>query len=372
MTDPHSNWESFDARIRSAKTADELAAIEQELFGRKAGAMTLALKSLHDVPDAERKAAAATLNTWKRTFDELIQLRRKELASPSDETLKSADRVDVTLELPQRERGHLHLIPEFIREVEEVFGRLGFDVAAGPEVETEEFNFNLLNIPRDHPARDAQDTFWLKTSKKDMTATSLPLQGERLSEGNVGGRKGLHDRDRKNPEDRLLLRTQTSPMQIRYMQSHKPPLRVIAPGKVYRKDSDATHSPMFHQFEGLMIGEDVTLANMKAVMIEAIRTLVSPTAEFRFRTGFFPFVEPGLEVDMRWQGDDAASREGKWLEVVGCGMVHPNVLKNCGIDPKKFQGFAFGFGVERMIMIKHQIPDLRAFFQGDLRFLRQF
>jgi phenylalanyl-tRNA synthetase alpha chain len=161
-------------------------------------------------------------------------------------------------------------------------------------------------------------------------------------------------------------------MQIRYMQSHKPPLRVIAPGKVYRKDSDATHSPMFHQFEGLMIGEDVTLANMKAVMIEAIRTLVSPTAEFRFRTGFFPFVEPGLEVDMRWQGDEEDSREGKWLEIVGCGMVHPNVLRNCGIDPKKYQGFAFGFGVERMIMIKHQIPDLRAFFIGDLRFLRQF
>ncbi|MDO8468878.1 MAG: phenylalanine--tRNA ligase subunit alpha [Candidatus Peribacter sp.] len=339
MTDQQTNWESFDGRIRAAKTAEELAAVEQELFGRKAGAMTLALKALHDVPEAERKTAAATLNTWKRTFEELITLRRKELASPSDDMLRMTDRIDVSLELPERERGHLHLIPEFIREVEEVFGRLGFDVATGPEIETEEFNFNLLNIPRDHPARDAQDTFWLKT---------------------------------KNPEDRLLLRTQTSPMQIRYMQSHKPPLRVIAPGKVYRKDSDATHSPMFHQFEGLMIGEDVTLANMKAVMIEAIRTLVSPTAEFRFRTGFFPFVEPGLEVDMRWQGDDAASREGKWLEVVGCGMVHPNVLKNCGIDPRKYQGFAFGFGVERMIMIKHQIPDLRAFFQGDLRFLRQF
>ncbi|MFH0851266.1 MAG: phenylalanine--tRNA ligase subunit alpha [Candidatus Peregrinibacteria bacterium] len=339
MDDPKTNWESFAARIRDVKTADELAAVEQELFGRKAGAMTLALKSLHDVAAEERKTAAAELNAWKRTFEELIVLRRKELFSPTDETLRTTDRIDVSLELPKSPRGHLHLIPEFIREVEEVFGRMGFDVATGPEIETEEFNFNLLNIPRDHPARDAQDTFWLKT---------------------------------KNPEDRLLLRTQTSPMQIRYMQSHKPPLRVIAPGKVYRKDSDATHSPMFHQFEGLMIGEDVTLANMKTVMIEAIRALVSPTAEFRFRTGFFPFVEPGLEVDMRWQGDDAASREGKWLEVVGCGMVHPNVLKNCGIDPKKYQGFAFGFGVERMIMIKHQIPDLRDFFAGDLRFLRQF
>jgi len=143
------------------------------------------------------------------------------------------------------------------------------------------------------------------------------------------------------------------------MQTHKPPLRIICPGKVYRKDADATHSPMFHQFEGLMIDKDTSLANMKAVMITAIRELISPNAEFRFRTGFFPFVEPGLEVDMRWQGAESESREGKWMEIAGCGMVHPSVLKNCDIDPKKFQGFAFGFGVERMIMIKHQIPDYR-------------
>ncbi|MDD5103504.1 MAG: phenylalanine--tRNA ligase subunit alpha [Candidatus Peribacteraceae bacterium] len=372
MDEPKTDWESYDGRIRAAKTAQELAAVEQELFGRKAGAMTFALRSLHDVPEAERKTAAATLNTWKRTFEELIALRRKELASPSDDMLRTTDRIDVSLELPARERGHLHLIPEFIREVEEVFGRMGFDIATGPEIETEEFNFNLLNIPRDHPARDAQDTFWLKTSKKDMTATSLPLQGERLSEGNVGGRKGLHDRDRKNPEERLLLRTQTSPMQIRYMQSHKPPLRVIAPGKTYRKDADATHSPMFHQCEGLMVGEDVTLANMKAVMETAVRALVATNAEFRWRTGFFPFVEPGLEMDVRWRGNESESREGKWLEIVGCGMVHPNVLRNCGVDPKKYQGFAFGFGLDRMVMIRHQIPDLRLIFEGDLRFLRQF
>ncbi|OIO55149.1 phenylalanine--tRNA ligase subunit alpha [Candidatus Peregrinibacteria bacterium CG1_02_54_53] len=339
MGESPSSWQDFERRLQAAKSVDDLASIEQELFGRKAGAMMMALKSLHDRNPDDRRKAAEELNTWKRQLEELIVQRRRDLASPSEEMLRSSDRIDVSLELPQHEHGHLHLIPEFIRSVEEVFGRMGFDIADGPEIETEEYNFNLLNIPRDHPARDAQDTFWLKT---------------------------------KNPEDRLLLRTQTSPMQIRYMQSHKPPLRVIAPGKVYRKDSDATHSPMFHQFEGLMIGEDVTLANMKAIMITAIRELVSPTAEFRFRTGFFPFVEPGLEVDMRWQGDEEDSREGKWLEVVGCGMVHPNVLKNCGIDPKKYQGFAFGFGVERMIMIKHQIPDLRAFFLGDLRFLRQF
>jgi phenylalanyl-tRNA synthetase alpha chain len=246
------------------------------------------------------------------------------------------------MELPERDRGHLHLIPEFVRKVEEVFGRMGFDVARGPEIETEEMNFNLLNIPPDHPARDAQDTFWVESEKR-----------------NANGEK-------------FVLRTHTSPVQIRYMRSHTPPFRAIFPGKVYRKDADATHSPMFHQFEGLMVGRDVSLANMKAVMINAIRELTDPKAEFRFRTGYFPFVEPGLEVDMRWQGDESDSREGSWLEIVGCGMVHPIVLKNGGVDPTKWQGFAFGFGVERMLMIKHRIPDLRSFYHGDLRFLRQF
>jgi len=333
------SWQDFEQRIRDAKNAQDLSGIEHALFGRKAGAMTLALTGLRDLQPEDRKAKAQELNTWKRSLETLITERTRELSTPSASQLQTDDAIDVTLDVPARERGHLHLIPEFIAQVEEVFGRMGFDVAQGPEVETEDYNFNLLNIPSTHPARDLQDTFWIKS---------------------------------KNPEERLLLRTQTSPMQVRYMQSHKPPLRVIAPGKTYRKDSDATHSPMFHQFEGLMIGKDVTLANMKAVMITAIRELTFSDAEFRFRTGFFPFVEPGLEVDMRWRGDEEKSREGKWLEVVGCGMVHPNVLKNCGIDPTKWQGFAFGFGVERMIMIKHQIPDLRALYAGDLRFLRQF
>jgi len=161
-------------------------------------------------------------------------------------------------------------------------------------------------------------------------------------------------------------------LQIRYMRTHKPPFRVIYHGKTYRKDADATHSPMFHQFESIVVGKDISLANMKAVMTAAIRELTESDAEFRFRSGFFPFVEPGLEVDMRWQGDESQSREGKWLEIAGCGMVHPNVLKHGGIDPEEYQGFAFGFGVERMIMIKHQIPDLRSFYTGDLRFLKQF
>lgn len=332
--------ESFLRHIEEAGSLDALSVLEQELFGRKHGALTLAMKSLGQLSAEEKSKKGMELNRWKQELTAALESKRRSLQGASRESLGFSDRLDVTLDLPREEQGHLHLIPEFIRNVEEVFGRMGFEVAEGPEVETEEHNFNLLNIPADHPARDAQDTFWLH-----------PPMGDK--------------------KDKFVLRTHTSPVQVRYMQSHKPPLKIICPGRVYRKDADATHSPMFHQFEGLMIGKDVSLANMKAVMIAAIRELIGD-AEFRFRTGFFPFVEPGLEVDMRWQGDDEKSREGKWLEIAGCGMVHPNVLRNCGIDPDEWQGFAFGFGVERMIMIKHQIPDLRSFYVGDLRFLRQF
>lgn len=333
------NFEDYLAKITSANE-QELNAIEHELFGRKQGLLTVALKGLKDVPEAERKEKAADLNTWKKQLTEALESAQKALRSPSADTLQSTDAIDVTLPLPEQEHGHLHPVPEFMRKVEEVFGRMGFDVAFGPEIETEDNNFNLLNIPADHPARDGQDTFWVKGA----------------------GKSG----------DGHVLRTHTSPVQIRYMKTHKPPFRMICPGKVYRKDSDATHSPMFHQFEGLMIGKDITLGDLKGVLITALKELISEDLTFRFRTGYFPFVEPGLEMDMQWQGDEEDSREGKWLEMGGCGMVHPNVLKNVGIDPHEWQGFAFGFGIERPLMIKHQIPDLRSFFQGDLRFLKQF
>lgn len=334
-------WNSYLGRIKSAGSVADLDAIEHELFGRKQGMLTTALKGLGELPEDERKKKAQELNDGKKKLTEALEAKRKELASPSNDALAEADKLDVTLELPPREHGRLHLIPEFIRQVEEVFGRMGFDVAYGPEIETEDFNFNFLNIPETHPARDSHDTFWVE-----------------------GGPDA--------PGQRLLLRTQTSPVQIRYMQEHKPPFRMICPGKVYRKDCDATHSPMFHQFEGLMIGKDISLGNLKAVLVTALRELIGRDVEFRFRTGYFPFVEPGMEMDMMWQGDLSQSREGKWLEMGGCGMVHPNVLKNCGIDPTQWQGFAFGFGVERPLMIKHRIPDLRSFYQGDLKFLKQF
>lgn len=328
-------------RIHGAASLADIDSIELEIFSRKHGVITLAMQELSSMDETARKERGKQVNSIKISLVMALENRKKELNLVSLSDLASKDRLDVTLDLPERERGHLHLIHEFIEDVQEVFGRMGFDTADGPEIESEELNFNLLNIPTDHPARDMQDTFWVKTGSKD-------------------------------PNKNFVLRTHTSPVQIRYMQNHKPPFRVICPGKVYRKDADATHSPMFHQFEGLMIGKDVSLANLKGVLTTAMRELIGRDVEFRFRAGFFPFVEPGLEMDMMWQGNLEESREGRWLEMGGCGMVHENVLKNCGIDPTKWQGFAFGFGVERPLMIKHQIPDLRSFYEGDMRFLRQF
>lgn len=335
-----SPWDSHLGKIESSKTAQELADTEHELFGRKAGALTLAMKDLGALSSEEKRSKGQELNTIKTELENAFKEKERELNQENMKRLESEDALDVTLDLPKKETGHSHLVHEFIRKTEEVFGRMGFDAATGPELETEAFQFDLLNFPKHHAARDAQDIFYIHGSR--------------------------------DPDNRSLLRGHTSTVQIRYMQGRKPPFRMICTGKVYRKDSDATHSPMFHQIEGLMIGKAVSLANMKYVMESAVKELISEDAEFRWRTGYFPFVEPGLEMDMRWRGDEKMSREGKWLEIVGCGMVHPNVLKNVGIDPSKWQGFAFGFGVERMVMIRHQIPDLRLFFNGDLRFLRQF
>ncbi len=328
--------DEYIGKISIVSSIEQVEAVRHELFGRKAGVMTLAMKDLAEKSPEERRTKGQELNVLKVKLEALISARLQAIATLSIDTLAEGDSLDVTLDLPVAEKGHKHPIHEYIRKAEEVFGRMGFDTASGPELETEDYNFNKLNIPESHPARDLQDTFWV---------SSL---------------------------DRTVLRTHTSPMQIRYMEEKKPPFRMICAGKVYRKDSDATHSPMFHQIEGLMIGKTVSLANMKAVMETAVRELVDPNVDFRWRTGYFPFVEPGLEMDLRWRGDESKSREGRWLEVVGCGMVHPQVLRNVGIDPNEFQGFAFGFGVERMLMIRHQIPDLRSFFEGDLRFLRQF
>ncbi|HLC76042.1 MAG TPA: phenylalanine--tRNA ligase subunit alpha [Candidatus Peribacterales bacterium] len=326
-------------RITSARSSDELFMLEKEFFGRKSGFLTEAMKLLKDLSPEDRKKKGEELNDLKVLLESALVAKRGELEGAKLDSLKDSDALDLTMDLPESPRGHLHLIPEFIRHIEEVFGRMGFDVAYGPEIDSEEYNFDRLNFPREHAARDNQDIFYMKN------------EGE--------------------PTNRMLLRGHTSTVQIRYAEKTKPPFRMICPGKVFRKDADATHSPMFHQFEGMVVGKDISLRHMKGVMITALKELVSPDLEFRFRTGYFPFVEPGLEMDVRWRGGKE-TKEGRWLEVVGCGVTHPNVLKACHIDPEKWQGFAFGFGVERLLMIKHQIPNIKLFYQGDLRFLKQF
>ncbi len=326
-------------KIASAKDDAELFSLEKEYFGRKSGVLTEAMKALKDLSPEEKKEKGRELNELKAALEQALENRRSTLQGAKLGSLATEDALDVTMDLPERERGHLHLIPEFIRQVEEVFGRMGFDVAYGPEIDSEEYNFDRLNFPKEHAARDNQDIFYTKGEGK--------------------------------PGNRMLLRGHTSTVQIRYAETHKPPFRMICPGKVFRKDADATHSPMFHQFEGMMIGKDISLRHLKGIMVQAIKELVSSDIIFRFRTGFFPFTEPSLEMDIQWRGK-TETREGKWLEVAGCGMTHPNVLRACSIDPEKWQGFAFGFGVERLLMIKHQIPSIRLFYQGDLRFLEQW
>jgi phenylalanyl-tRNA synthetase alpha chain len=241
------------------------------------------------------------------------------------------------------QKGHIHPIAAAISEINAIFTEMGFSFAEGPEIETEFYNFDALNIPGDHPARDMQDTFWLKT---------------------------------KEGEERKLLRTHTSPVQIRYMESKmkagiEPPYRIIVPGKVFRNEAtDATHEAQFHQLEGLVIGPDITLAHLKGTLETFFKKFLGEDAKVRFRPAFFPFTEPSVEIDA-WYGKGNGGK-GKWLELMGGGMVHPNVLRNAGVDPEKYQGFAFGGGIERPIMIKYEIDNIRPFFNGDLRFVNQF
>lgn len=235
--------------------------------------------------------------------------------------------------MTQKPEGHLHPTTQVINEIVRIFAKMGFTVAEGPEVETEFYNFDALGAPKDHPSRDMQDTFWLK--------------------------------DRNEKGEKMLPRTQTSPVQVRYMQSHKPPFRILAPGKVFRNEAtDATHEAEFYQIEGLMIGKNVSMADLKGALQFFVDEFFGKGTEFRFRPSFFPFVEPGIEIDVKWKG--------KWLEVLGAGLVHPDVIKAGNLDPKEWTGFAFGMGPDRMAMLKYGIDDVRQVFSGDLRFINQF
>ena len=311
----------FDA----ASSKSELDDIYRSFLGKK-GEVNILLKSLGSLPQDKRKDAGLLLNKLKEELESLYTSSSQTLIALTNSERLAKESVDVTLPGFQSYKGSLHPVSQTIKEISDFFERMGFDIETGPEAEIDYYNFEALNVPEDHPAKDMHDTFYLSNSG--------------------------------------LLRTHTSPVQIRTMEKSEPPHRIICPGKVYRKDSDLTHTPMFHQIEGLVVEKDASFAQLKGLLNDFLEDFFGEKVELRFRPSYFPFTEPSAEADIRWKKN--------WLEVLGCGMVHPNVLEGVGVDTKEYSGFAFGLGVERMAMLKYDIPDLRAFFENDLRFLKQF
>jgi phenylalanyl-tRNA synthetase alpha chain len=304
----------------------------------KSGELTALLKSLGRLPVEARKGAGQAINAAKERLEQALEARRAALADEKLQEKLAEEALDVTLPGRGRGRGGLHPVIRTWQRVEQIFRSIGFDVADGPEIETDWYNFTALNQPENHPARSMHDTFYVELND----ASGTPL----------------------------LLRTHTSPMQVRYARMHHPPIKVIAPGRTYRVDSDATHSPMFQQVEGLWIDEDISFADLKGVYTDFLHQFFETEAlEVRFRPSFFPFTEPSAEIDMMF---DSGPLKGQWLEISGSGQVHPNVVRNFGLDPERYIGFAFGSGLERLTMLRYGIDDLRLFFDGDLRFLRQF
>ncbi len=308
------------------KRVADLPEAKARFLGRK-GAFGPVMRLLGQLSPEERPAAGELINSAKSKVDGCFCEAKMRLEQAALEAKLQEGRVDVTMPGRRLLPGGMHPVQRVLDEVTDLLGELGFELVSGPEVETEHYNFDLLNMPADHPARDMQDTFFVE-----------------------GG---------------LVLRTQTSPMQVRTMEKRQPPVRVMAPGKVFRCDFDATHSPTFHQLEGLWIDRDVTMADLKGILTYFLRRLFGEDREVRFRPSFFPFTEPSVEVDVR---NDA----GNWMEVLGAGMVHPQVLRNVGYDPEQVQGFAFGMGIDRLAMVRYRITDIRALFENDQRFLRQF
>ncbi|MCY7312801.1 MAG: phenylalanine--tRNA ligase subunit alpha, partial [Pseudoxanthomonas sp.] len=317
------------ADIAAAQSPDALEALRVALLGKQ-GSVTAQLKQLGALPADQRKAVGEAINLARDAISAALAARKDVLENAALDARLAGEAIDVTLPGRNPGRGGLHPISRTLERITDIFGRLGYELADGPEIEDDWHNFEALNFPPHHPARAMHDTFYFG--------------------------------------DGRLLRTHTSGVQVRYMGQHAPPLRMIAAGKVYRSDSDQTHSPMFHQVEGLLVDEHSTFADLKGTLAEFVRAFFERDFEMRFRPSYFPFVEPGAEVDIAWQQPDGSTR---WLEVLGCGMVHPNVLKSCGIDPERYTGFAFGLGVERFAMLRYGVNDLRAFFENDVRFLRQ-
>jgi len=315
------------ATFAGADDATQLEQAKARYLGRS-GALTQLLKGLSKVPPADRPAFGSRVNAAKEKLEAALEERRARIESRQLETRLTGEALDVTLPGKGLAVAGLHPVTRTLQRIESLFYSMGFEVADGPEIETDYYNFTALNQPENHPARSMHDTFYLADGKH-------------------------------------LLRTHTSPIQIRYLETHRPPVKIIAPGRVYRVDSDATHSPMFHQIEGLWLDEHITFADLKGVLIEFLKKFFErDDLKVRFRPSFFPFTEPSVEIDMSFG-------EG-WLEMGGAGMVHPAVLKNMNVDSEKYQGFAFGLGPDRLAMLRYGVDDLRLFFENDLGFLRQF
>ena len=314
------------SQIDAAQDAATLDQVRVEFMGKK-GKLTDLLKGLGKLSNEERPAAGQKINQAKQVIQQAISAKGDFLRNEELNRKLSEEAVDVTLPGRVENPGNLHPVSRTIARIESFFGELGFAVKTGPEIEDGFHNFDALNIPANHPARADHDTFYF------------------------------------NPD--MMLRTQTSGVQIRTMEVEKPPLRIISPGRVYRNDYDQTHTPMFHQVEGLMVDKNVSFTDLKGILHDFLHHFFEESLEVRFRPSYFPFTEPSAEVDVM-------GKNGQWLEVLGCGMVHPNVLKSVGIDPEEYTGFAFGMGVERLTMLRYGVNDLRAFFENDLRFLKQF
>ncbi|HMB39647.1 MAG TPA: phenylalanine--tRNA ligase subunit alpha [Wenzhouxiangellaceae bacterium] len=314
--------------------ASDLRALDEVRVGwlGKKGRLTAELKNLGQLPPEARREAGQAVNELKRELSACLEARKAELERAELDRRLATETLDVTLPGRGVDPGGPHPVTRAMSRILSIFSGLGFAVADGPEVEDDYHNFEALNFPPHHPARAMHDTFYL-------------------------------------PDGRLL-RTHTSPVQIRVMKEQTPPVRIVAPGRVFRSDSDQTHTPQFHQVEGLLVDEDVTFADLKGLLSTFVNTYFEDELEMRLRPSYFPFTEPSAEVDIRWRNSDGSP--GRWLEVLGCGMVHPNVLENCGVDAERFTGYAFGLGVERFAMLRYRVDDLRLFFDNDLRFLAQF
>jgi phenylalanyl-tRNA synthetase alpha chain len=335
MTDIESMIREALADIAATDAPDELEGLRVALLGKQ-GSITAQLKSLGALPADQRKAAGEAINRARDALGEALSQRKRALDAAALDARLATETIDVTLPGRNGTRGGLHPLSRTLERIVDIFGRLGYELADGPEIEDDWHNFEALNFPPHHPARAMHDTFYFPADSGGIAR---------------------------------LLRTHTSGVQVRYMGEHAPPLRMIAAGKVYRSDSDQTHSPMFHQVEGLLVDEHATFADLKGTIAEFLRGFFERDFEMLFKPTYFPFVEPGADVVIRWDMDDGSSR---WLEVLGCGMVHPSVLRSVGIDPERYTGFAFGMGVERLAMLRYGVNDLRAFFDNDVRFLRQF